>query len=111
MIPISCRFTNAYRTLTWAAASAIRGTASTTAMKARLAARWYAAARRQRRATAVVAADGSVVAGGVRGSIHKVGAAVQNAPSCNGWTFWHFERDEKLVPLDVLREGAAPGTA
>ena len=29
----------------------------------------------------------------MRGSIHKVGAPVQNAPSCNGWTFWHFERD------------------
>jgi modification methylase len=28
---------------------------------------------------------------------------VQNAPSCNGWTFWHFERDGRLVPLDELR--------
>ena len=26
------------------------------------------------------------------GSIHKVGAALQGAPSCNGWTFWHVER-------------------
>ena len=25
-------------------------------------------------------------------------------PSCNGWTFWHFERDGALVPLDVLRD-------
>ena len=58
---------------------------------------------RQRRVTAVVAADGTVVSGEVRGSIHKVGALVQNAPSCNGWTFWHFERDGRLVPLDVLR--------
>jgi modification methylase len=45
-----------------------------------------------------------VVSGAIRGSIHKVGALVQNAPSCNGWTFWHFERDGRLVPLDVLRE-------
>ena len=45
----------------------------------------------------------------VRGSIHKVGAAVQNAPACNGWTFWHFERDGRLVPLDVLRS-AEPAT-
>ena len=36
--------------------------------------------------------------------------AVQNAPSCNGWTFWHFERDGRLVPLDVLR-AAGPGDA
>ncbi len=61
---------------------------------------------RQRRVTAVVAADGTVVAGEQRGSIHKVGALVQNAPSCNGWTFWHFERDGTLQPLDVLRETA-----
>ena len=58
---------------------------------------------RQRRVTAVVAADGTVVAGDQRGSIHKVGALVQNAPSCNGWTFWHFEQEGRLVPLDVLR--------
>jgi modification methylase len=57
-----------------------------------------------RRISAVVAADGSVVAGAARGSIHKVGATVQNAPACNGWTFWHFERDGRLVPLDVLRD-------
>jgi modification methylase len=31
---------------------------------------------------------------------------VQNAPSCNGWTFWHFERDGVLVALDVLRTPA-----
>ncbi len=58
---------------------------------------------RMRRVTAVVTADGTVVSGAVRGSIHKVGAAVQNAPSCNGWIFWHFEREGRLVPLDVLR--------
>jgi len=61
---------------------------------------------RMRRVSAVVGADGTVVAGEIRGSIHKVGATVQNAPSCNGWTFWHFERDGRLVPLDTLR---APG--
>jgi len=59
---------------------------------------------RMRRVSAVVAADGTVVADTIRGSIHKVGAAVQNAPACNGWTFWHFERDGRLVALDVLRE-------
>jgi modification methylase len=49
-----------------------------------------------------------VVAPEIRGSIHKVGALVQNAPSCNGWTFWHFERNGALVPLDVPR-GAVGG--
>ena len=58
---------------------------------------------RMRRVTATVAADGSLRSGEHQGSIHKVGALVQNAPSCNGWTFWHFERDGTLLPLDVLR--------
>jgi modification methylase len=58
---------------------------------------------RLRRVSATVAADGTLVAGTLRGSIHQVGAAVQNAPSCNGWTFWHVERDGKLMPIDVLR--------
>ena len=60
-------------------------------------------ADRMQRVRAVVVADGSIRAGGVQGSIHKVGAAVQNAPSCNGWTFWHFERDGQWLPIDVLR--------
>ena len=47
--------------------------------------------------------DGTLVCAGLRGSIHQVGARVQNAPSCNGWTFWHFERDGSLQPIDVLR--------
>ena len=64
---------------------------------------------RQRRVTAVVGADGSVAAGDTRGSIHKVGAAVQNAPSCNGWTFWHLEREGALVPLDTVRAAALAG--
>ncbi len=51
-----------------------------------------------------VHADGSVAALNrlepLRGSIHKVGAALQEAPSCNGWTFWHYDGQ----PIDVLRE-------
>ena len=62
---------------------------------------------RQRRVAAEVTADATLVCGAHRGSIHKVGAAVQNAPSCNGWTYWHFERDGILVPLDILRKERA----
>ncbi len=58
---------------------------------------------KQRRVSATVAADGTLVIGDLRGSIHQVGAAVQNAPSCNGWVFWHVEREGKSVPLDALR--------
>ena len=59
---------------------------------------------RTRRVTATVVADGTIRAGETQGSIHKVGAEVQNAPSCNGWTFWHIERDGALVAIDVLRQ-------
>ena len=34
---------------------------------------------------------------GHSGSIHKVGAALQGAPSCNGWTFWHVERGRRAA--------------
>jgi modification methylase len=64
---------------------------------------------RHRRVTAVVGADGTIAAGDIRGSIHKVGAAVQNAPACNGWIFWHIERGGDLVPLDALRVSALSG--
>ena len=39
-----------------------------------------------------------------RGSIHKVGAAIQDAPSCNGWTYWHYKENGKFMPIDTLRE-------
>jgi len=63
---------------------------------------------RARRVQAVVVADGTIRAGHLQGSIHKIGAEVQNAPSCNGWTFWHFERDGELVAIDSLRAPAPP---
>ena len=56
------------------------------------------------RYTAKVRADGSVISADHRGSIHKVGAAVQGAPACNGWQFWCIAMEGKLVPIDVLRQ-------
>ena len=58
----------------------------------------------KRRWTATVRADGSIASGAHAGSIHKVGAALQNTPSCNGWTFWHVEQGGGLQPLDTLRQ-------
>ncbi|MBV9994027.1 MAG: site-specific DNA-methyltransferase [Caulobacteraceae bacterium] len=52
---------------------------------------------------AKVRADGSLVMGELSGSIHKLGAMVQAAPACNGWTYWHFRTDKGLAPIDVLR--------
>ena len=58
----------------------------------------------RRRWSAAVRADSSIFAAPHAGSIHKVGAALQGAPSCNGWTFWHVEAAAGLVPLDTLRQ-------
>lgn len=53
---------------------------------------------------AKVRADGTLIADDVKGSIHKVGAELEGAPSCNGWTYWNFKRDGKNVSIDVLRQ-------
>lgn len=58
-----------------------------------------------KRYRAKVRADGSLVCADATGSIHKIGAHVQGAPACNGWTFWHFQSsDGKLVSIDLLRQ-------
>jgi modification methylase len=63
---------------------------------------------RLRRVRAHVAADGTIACGPHSGSIHQVGAAVQNAPSCNGWLFWHYEAEGALQPIDRLRQAITP---
>jgi modification methylase len=55
-----------------------------------------------------VRADGTLATsngrGDHRGSIHQVGAAVQGAAACNGWTFWFVNHDGRRIPIDVLRQ-------
>jgi modification methylase len=58
----------------------------------------------KRRWAARIRADGTIISKDSRGSIHQVGADVQGAPACNGWTFWHVERPGGLVPIDLLRQ-------
>ncbi len=61
-----------------------------------------------KRFSARVRVDGNLIArdntGQIRGSIHKVGASLQGLPSCNGWTFWHFENNGQSLPIDMLRQ-------
>lgn len=58
--------------------------------------------------SAKITADGSVMhnknGDTFRGSIHKVGAAIQDAPSCNGWTYWHYNEGKRTFPIDRLRQ-------
>ncbi len=60
-----------------------------------------------------VRADGTLSAanalGEHRGSIHQVGAAVQGAPACNGWTFWHVDVAGARLPIDHLRQQVRAG--
>ena len=58
----------------------------------------------KRRWTATVRADGSLATASDSGSIHKLGAALQGAPSCNGWTFWHYDDAGTGRPIDALRQ-------
>ncbi len=53
---------------------------------------------------AKVRADGTLIGDDIKGSIHQVGAHLEGAPSCNGWTYWHFKKDGKRVPIDLLRQ-------
>jgi modification methylase len=57
----------------------------------------------KRRHEALIRADGTLLLDPVVGSIHKVGALAQGLPACNGWTFWHVEREGEPVLLDALR--------
>ena len=52
---------------------------------------------------ALVRADGSIAHKDAAGSIHQVGAQVQGAQACNGWTYWHYKCDGRLVSIDNLR--------
>lgn len=60
----------------------------------------------RRRIRAEVKADGTLRYRASQGSIHRLGAEVQGKQACNGWTFWHYERNGKLQPIDVLRDQA-----
>ena len=56
-----------------------------------------------------VRADGSLVHGSLSGSIHKLGALLENAPACNGWTYWRFKTDQGLRSIDALRAEVRAG--
>jgi modification methylase len=58
----------------------------------------------QKRHRAKVRADGTLVCADATGSIHQIGAHVQGLDACNGWTFWQYEDNGKLIPIDYLRQ-------
>mgnify|MGYP001294691842 CR=1 FL=1 len=57
----------------------------------------------RKRWAAKVRADGTLATESSAGSIHRLGAEVQGLEACNGWTFWHYERNGGLTAIDELR--------
>ena len=54
---------------------------------------------------AKVRADGTLIGDDIKGSIHQVGAHLEGAPSCNGWTYWHYKvAGDSYAPIDGLRD-------
>jgi adenine specific DNA methylase Mod len=53
--------------------------------------------------SALVLPDGNIKYQNKTGSIHKIGALIQESPSCNGWTFWYIAINDQVCLLDELR--------
>tara|TARA_B100001939_G_scaffold114612_1_gene99106 strand:+ start:219 stop:1322 length:1104 start_codon:yes stop_codon:yes gene_type:complete len=53
---------------------------------------------------ATVLSNGNLKFKKLEGSIHKIGAFVQNKPSCNGWTYWFVRKNNKLISINVHRD-------
>ena len=65
----------------------------------------------KKKINAKIMADGSIKCNETEGSIHKVAAKIIGAESCNGWTYWHYNLDGTLVPIDNLRQRLISKTA
>ena len=58
----------------------------------------------KKKVTAKIMADGSIKYQNSEGSIHKVAAKIIGAESCNGWTYWHYNKNGSILPIDHLRQ-------
>ena len=58
----------------------------------------------KKKINAKIMADGSIKYQNSEGSIHKVAAKIIGAESCNGWTYWHYNNNGSMLPIDDLRQ-------
>lgn len=58
----------------------------------------------KRKNEAMTLADGTLIWEDIRGSIHKVSAAILGKSANNGWMFWHVDRNGQLVSINQLRQ-------
>ena len=59
---------------------------------------------------AKIMVDGSIKHKNSEGSIHKVAASIMGTESCNGWTYWHYNLNGSIIPIDQLRQRLIPKT-
>ena len=58
----------------------------------------------KKKINAKIMADGSIKYQNLEGSIHKMAAKIIGTESCNGWTFWHYNNNGSILPIDDLRQ-------
>ncbi len=58
----------------------------------------------KKKINARIMADGSIKYENNEGSIHKIAAKILGTESCNGWTYWHYNIDGNMFPIDNLRQ-------
>ncbi len=58
----------------------------------------------KKKINAKIMADGSIKHNSGEGSIHKVAAKILGTESCNGWTYWHYNINGIIKPIDSLRQ-------
>ncbi len=58
----------------------------------------------KKKVNAKIMADGSIKYQNSEGSIHKVAAKIIGAENCNGWTYWHYNNNGSMLPIDDLRQ-------
>ena len=52
---------------------------------------------------AIILPNGNLKFKKQEGSIHKIGAYVQNKPACNGWTYWFVKFKDKKISINTHR--------
>jgi DNA modification methylase len=60
--------------------------------------------RRRYAKSATVLENGNLKYENNIGSIHRIGAIIQQTPTCNGWKFWYALKDKKAFLIDDLRQ-------
>ena len=58
----------------------------------------------KKKINAKIMADGSIKYQNSEGSIHKMAAKIIGTESCNGWTYWHYNNNGSMLPIDDLRQ-------